>query len=187
MAAIFNWCEDNGNATGIPPVGLVRNQISNPPVDASWKSIDNATTNSTGTPYSEAPVSAGTCSYTKYQYGQFSGVYNQILNCLWSPHTSPETPLPLGVTLFATVTSKYNTPIQTPDPVVTTNVTTVLPITQGLPVMLSQPGPQASNATPTLGPGGGFTQYLVTQLQTLPTAPPGDIQTITMIVQFDEN
>src|ERR1035437_2722453 len=101
MAATFNWCEDNGATSS--GHGTTQNQTSAPPTDCSWKNADDAKTASTGTLYSASPVVAGTNSYIKYQYGQFSGTYNQILNTKFSARTAPSGALATGLHLYSKV------------------------------------------------------------------------------------
>jgi len=185
MAAIFNWCEDNGLSVLSPPRGTTRSQANNPPVDCSWKATDDAKTTTSGTSYVSASIRAGSNSYTKYLYGQFTGAYHQISNCYWSAHVNPE-PLPADMFLKGTVTSLYKTPSTNIEPSLTTDFTDVVPINNGLPVMLSQTGPE-STSKPTLESGGGFTQYLVTQLQTTSECLPGDLDKVTLMIVFDEN
>jgi hypothetical protein len=186
MAATFNWCEDNGAATGSPSQGTTRSQLASPPIDINWKNADDAHTSGSGTLYSAAPVVAGTNSYSKYQYGQFSGTFNQILNCKWSAHTAPSGSLATGLSLFGTVTSTYATPSTTANAALTTNFTTAVPISSGIGVNFSTVGPQNGTSSSTLT-AAGFTQYLVSQLQTTTSATAGDMATITMTLQYDEN
>lgn len=186
MAATFNWCEDNGAATGSPAHGTTRSQLSTPPTDVSWKNTDDAKTSSGGTLYSASPIVAGNNSFTKYQYGQFSGSYNEILNGKWSAHTAPSGSLATGLTLMGVVTSTYATPSTTTNASLTVNFTTAVAIGSGQTVQFAA---DPSNASPgaTLASGGGFTQYLATQLQTTSSASAGDMASITVTLQYDEN
>src|SRR5579862_10059373 len=109
MSATFHFCEDNGTQTGSPVHGTTRSGFgadTNFATDVNWKNADDCTANS-GTAYSAAPITAGNNSYTKYQYGHFSGTFNQILNAKWSAHTSPAGALATGLTLHGKVTSTY--------------------------------------------------------------------------------
>lgn len=188
MAATFNWCEDNGASTGSPAHGTTRSQSSNPPTDSSWKNTDDAKTASGGTLYSASPIVAGNNSYIKYQYGQFSGSYNQILNCKWSARTAPAGALATGLHLKGTVTSTYATPATSAMGGSPTDYTSApVAVASGTSVNLSATGPEAASPTSTLSSGGGFTQYLVTQLQTDNTAAAGDMASITISLQYDEN
>lgn len=187
MAATFNWCEDNGAATGSPSRGTTRSQNASPPTDVSWKNTDDAKTASGGTLYSASPISAGSNSYTKYQYGQFSGTFNQILNGKWSARTAPSGALATGLTLKGTVTSTYATPSTATNAALTTNYTSAeVAIGSGLTVNFSTTGPEDASPTSTLS-AAGFTQYLATQLQTSGSAVAGDIDAITTTLQYDEN
>jgi len=185
MAATFNWCEDNGTQTGSPLRGTTRSQNATPPTDVSWKNTDDAKTASGGTLYSASPIVAGTNSYIKYQYGQFSGSFNQILNCKWSAHTSPAGALATGLTLVGKVTSTYATPVTTAMSG-STDFTTAVAIGSGTSVNFSTTGPEAASPTATLS-APGFTQYLATQLQTSGSAAAGDMAAVTMTLQYDEN
>lgn len=186
MAATFNWCEDNGTQTGSPLRGTTRSQNSTPPTDVSWKNTDDAKTASGGTLYSASPIVAGNNSFTKYQYGQFSGSFNQILNAKWSAHTAPAGALATGLSLFGTVTSTYATPSTTTNAALTTDFTTAVAIGSGLSVNFSTTGPEAASPTATLS-APGFTQYLASQLQTTVSAAAGDMAAITVTLQYDEN
>ena len=186
MAATFNWCEDNGVQTGSPLHGTTRSQSATPPTDVSWKNVDDAKTGSGGTLYSSSPIVAGNNSYTKYQYGQFSGTFNQILNCLWSAHTSPAGSLATGLTLKGIVSSTYATPATSANAALTTDFTTAVAIGSGSAVNFTTTGPEVASPTATLS-APGFTQYLATQLQTTSGAAAGDMAAITATLQYDEN
>jgi hypothetical protein len=187
MAATFNWCEDNGAATGSPSRGTTRSQLASPPTDVSWKNVDDAKTSGGGTAYTASPVSAGSNSYTKYQYGQFSGTFNLISNCVWSARTAPSGALATGLTLKGTVTSTYATPATTTNAALTTNYTAAeVAIGSGLAVSFSTTGPQDAAPTATLA-AAGFTQYLATQLQTTGSAAAGDMAAITTTLRYDES
>jgi hypothetical protein len=186
MPATFNWCEDNGPATGSPSHGTTRSQSSTPPTDISWKNTDDAKTGSGGTLYSASPVVAGNNSYTKYQYGQFTGSFNQILNSKWSAHTSPAGALSTGLTLKGVVTSTYATPATTANAGLTTDFTTAVAVGSGLSVSFHTTGPEGSSPSSTLG-ASGFTQYLATQLQTSSSVAAGDMAAITGTLVYDEN
>lgn len=188
MPATFNWCEDNGTQTGSPLRGTTRSQNASPPVDVSWKNIDDAKTSGTGTLYSASPIVAGSNSFTKYQYGQFSGTFNQILNAKWSAHTAPGGALATGLSLKGKVLTAYSTPATTTDSGISspTDFTTAVAIGSGTSVSFSTVGPEGASPTSTLG-AAGFTQYLASQLQTTGSAAAGDMATITCTLQYDEN
>ena len=184
MAATFNWCEDNGTATGSPARGTTRSGHGNTTyaTDVNWKSVDNCTANS-GTAYTSAPITAGTNSYTKYQYGKFTGTFTSISNCKWG-HSSGT--LGTGLTLKGVVTSTYATPSQTTNSALTENMTSAITVTSaGQSVSFSTTGPEAASPTSTLT-AAGYTQYLATQLQTTGGASSGDTATVTLQLTYDE-
>ena len=186
MAAVFNFCQDTGPATGSPAVGTTRNQLSSAPVDYSWKAVDDCHTSGSGTLYSASPVVAGTNSFTIYGYGQFSGTYDNISSVLWSARTAPSGALATGISLKGTVTNTYATPSQTANAALTTDYTSApVAISSGAAVLLGADPSTAASAT--LSSGGGYTQYFPTQLQVSTSASPGDMATITMVLQYSES
>lgn len=190
MAATFHWAEDNGAATGSPAHGTTQsgfNADTHYPTDNNWKNVDDNTANS-GTAYSSSPITAGNNSYTKYQYGHFSGSFNQISSGLWSPHTAPGGALATGLTLHGKVTSTYTTPATSTDSGISspTDYTTAVAIGSGASVSFSTTGPYDASPTSTLS-AAGYSQYLGTQLQTTTSASPGDMATITITLQYNEN
>lgn len=188
MAATFHFCEDNGASTGSPLHGTTRSGFAADThfaTDVNWKSVDDCTANS-GTAYSAAPIVAGQNSFTKYQYGHFTGSFNQILNCKWSAHTAPAGALATGLTLAGVVSSTYATPSQTTNASLTTDFTTAVAIGSGSSVSFSTSGPEGASPTSTLS-AAGYSQYLATQLQTTSGAAAGDMASITSTLQYDEN
>lgn len=186
MSATFNWCEDNGAATGSPATGTTRTGFGGTspyPTDVNWKNVDNCTAASGGTAYSAAPIQAGNNSYTKYQYGYFSGTFNQISAGLFA-HTAGA--FGTGLTLQGTVTSTYATPATATNTALTTNMTSAIAIASGLAVEFSTTGPQGASPSATLT-AAGYSQYLATQLQTTTSAAPGDTATVTLTFQYNEN
>lgn len=179
MAATFAWGEDNGTATGSPLKGTTRNTNR---TERNYKNIDDSTT-----AYSSSPITAGNNSFSKYQFGIFSGSYNQILNGKWSAHTAPAGALATGLALKGTVSSTYATPATAVNAALTTDYTTAVAIGSGLTVLFAASGPENASPNSTLSSGGGYTQYLITQLQTTLSAAAGDMATVTETLQYDEN
>jgi len=175
MAATFEFNEDNGTQTGSPLKGTTRTTAR---TECNWKSIDDSTT-----AYTSAPIVAGQHSYTKYQFGKFTGSFNQILNCKWA-HTAGT--LGSNLTLKGVVTSTYATPSASTNAALTTTMTTAIAIGSGAAVSFSTTGPEDGSPTSTLS-AAGFTQYLATQLQTASGAAAGDTATVTLTLQYDEN
>jgi len=192
MAATFHFAEDNGAQTGSPLHGTTRSGFgadTNYPVEMNWKSVDDNTANS-GTAYSAAPivvpVSGNAYSMPKFQYGHFTGTFNQISAAKWSAHTADTGALPSGVTLQGTVTSTYATPATT-NFAFATNFSSIVAIGSGISVNFSTTGPEAAGPTSTLS-AAGYTQYLATQLVVASTTTvPGDVATITASLTYNEN
>jgi hypothetical protein len=188
MSATFNWCEDNGAQTGSPLHGTTRSGFgadTNYPNEMNWKNADDNAQNG-GTAYSAAPIPAGNNSYIKYQYGKFSGTFNQILNGKWSAHTAGTSPMGTGLTLVGKVTSTYATPVTTALGGSPTDFSSTVAIGSGLTVNFSTSDPSGASPTSTLS-AAGYSQYLVTQLQTSGSAAAGDTPTITATLQYDES
>lgn len=188
MAATFQWCEDNGAATGSPTHGTTRSGFgadTHFATDVNWKNADDCTANG-GTVYSSAPIVASNNSFTKYQYGHFTGTFNLVLNCKWSAHTAGA--LGTGLTLHGKVTSTYTTPATTTDSGIgtPTDFTSVVAIGSGTAVNFSTTGPEAASPTTSLA-AAGYSQYVATQLQTSGAAAPGDTASVTATLQYDEN
>ena len=175
MAAVFSFSEDNGTQTGSPLKGATRTTSR---TENNWKDIDDSTT-----AYTANPIVAGNNSYTKYQFGVFTGSFNEILNGKWA-HTSGT--LGSNLTLKGTVTSTYATPSTTTNAALTTNMTTAIAIGSGLTVQFSETGPEDGSPTSNLT-APGYTQYLATQLQTASGAAAGDTATVVLTLSYDEN
>lgn len=180
MPATFAFKEDNGTATGSPTRGTTAGTTV---TTCNWKNIDDAVT----TAYSASPITAGNNSFIKYQWGAFSGTYNQISAGLWSPHTSPAGALATGLTLKGLVSSTYATPVTTAV-AGSTDYTTAVAIGSGAAVLFSTDG-NPFTATPTASAtvNPTATQYLITQLQTTVSATAGDMASITLTLQYNEN
>lgn len=172
MSATTTWLEQNGTATGSPAAGT-ESTVS----VCDWKSVDDSTT-----PRSSAPVEAGSNSYIKYNYLGFSGTFNQISNVKWA-HTSGT--LGTGLALVGKVTSTYETPNQN-DMVGGSDMTSTTAVSAGASVLLGTSGP--NDTSPAASQTSAcYTQYLVTQVQTLETANAGDSGQVTLTVQYNEN
>lgn len=175
MAATFEYNEDNGAATGSPAKGTTRTTAV---TQVNWKNTDDVATG-----YASSPIVAGNNSFTKYQFGKFTGTFNQILNGKWS-HTAGT--LGTGLTLKGAVTSTYATPSATANASLTTDMTAITAINSGATVLFSTVGPEGASPTATLA-AAGYSQYLATQLQTTSSASQGDTSSVTLTFQYDEN
>lgn len=175
MAATFEWNEDNGAATGSPAKGTTRNTAV---TQVNWKNVDDVATG-----YASSPITAGNNSYTKYQFGKFTGTFNEINSAVWA-HTAGT--LGTGLTLNGVVTSTYATPATTANAALTQDMTAVIAIGSGQTVNFSTVGPEGASPTATLT-AAGYTQYLATQLQTTVSAAQGDTATVTLTLRYNEN
>lgn len=174
MAAIFEFNEDNGTQTGSPLKGTTRNTAV---TQVNWKNTDDV-----ATAYTSSPITAGNNSYPKYQFGKFTTPFNQVSAGLWA-HTAGT--LGAGLTLAGKVTSAYLTPATTAL-AGTTDMTTAIAIGSGAAVLFSTTGPENAAPSATLA-ASGYSQYLVTQLQTTGGAGAGDTATVTLTLRYDEN
>lgn len=178
MAATFSWGEDTGAAAGAPPKGTTR---TDPVSNANYKDIDDSTT-----PYTAAPILAGNNSYEKWNFGHFSGTYNEISAGLWA-HTAgaPGT----GLTIVGKVapTGGYTTPDTAANANLTEDMTTAIAIGAGQAVQFGATGPEAAGKANSTTDNPAYTQWLTTQLQSTAAANPGDIGTVTFTLQYSEN
>jgi hypothetical protein len=179
MAAIFQWCEDNGTQTaaGSTLRGATRtgHQPNANVPHVNWKNHDSVT----GI-YSEWPITAGNNSYTKYQFGLWTGTFNSISNVLYQ-HVSGT--FGAGLTLKFTGISGYVTPATTSYP--GHDLTLTGSISTGISIFLASGGPEVASVITTIN-SSGYSSYLVTQLQTTAAASAGDTATCTVAIRFDE-
>jgi hypothetical protein len=182
-AATFAWDEDTGAASGSPAKGTTRTASV---TDVNWK---NSGTQATA--YTAAPITAGNNSFEKWQFGHFSGSFNQILNGLFA-HTAGT--LGTGLTLKGPPACTgdgdrllYTTPSATTNTNLTTNMTTAISIGSGVGVCFGATGPEATGKATSMSTNPCYTNYLTTQLQTTGSAAAGDTATVTLTLQYDEN
>lgn len=175
MAATFEFNEDHGAQTGSPLKGTVR---STAVTEVNWKNIDDSTT-----AYSSSSITAGNNSYTKSQFGKFTGTFNSVGGGLFA-HTLGT--LGTGLTLKGTVSSTYATPATATNAALTTDMTTAIAIASGLTVLFHTTGPEGASPSASIA-AAGYSQYLHTQLQTTVSAAPGDTATVTLTLQYNEN
>ena len=183
MAATFEWEEDNGAATGSPAKGASRTAAR---TEVNWKNIDDSTT-----AYSSSPITAGNNSYSKWQFGHFSGTFNQILSGLFA-HTA--TAFGTGLTLKGTPACTgdgdrllYTTPATSALAGLSTDMTSAIAIGSGVAVFFGATGPEATGKAATMTTNPCYTNYLTTQLQTSGSAAAGDTASVTLTLQYSEN
>lgn len=182
MAATFEFERDTGAASGSPAKGTTRTAAI---TDTNWKNTDTV-----GTAYSAAPITAGNNSFEIWNFGHFSGSYNQLSAGLFA-HTS--TAFGTGLTLkgcpACTTTSglTYTTPATTANTNLTTDMTTAVAIGSGVAVFFGTTGPEAATMAASQAGNPAYTNYLTTQLQTTGSAAAGDTATVTLTLQYNEN
>lgn len=185
MAATFDWQEDTGTAAGSPTKGTSR---ATGVTNVNWK--NNGVFAEL---YSDHPITAGNNSFDKWQFGKFTGTFNQITLGLFA-HTAGV--FGTGVTLIGqpamTVDGDnrtYATPSTTDKAaVLTVNMTSVVAIGSGVAVWFGATGPEAAGkAESQAGPATLYTNWLVTQLKTTVSAAAGDTATITLTLEYQEN
>lgn len=179
MAATFTYGEDNGAATGSPAKGTTRDEDV---PDRNHKAADSTSDTAA---YSAAPIQDGQNSYEKWQFGKFTGTYNQILAGLWA-HTA--TALGTGLTLKGKVAPSggYTTPSQSANANLSVDMTSAIAIGSGQAVQFGATGPEAAGKAASTTANPAYTEWLTTQLQ-VSGASPGDTASITLTLQYDEN
>lgn len=183
MAATFDWQEDTGTATGSPAKGTTR---TTGVTDVNWKNSGTQ-----GTAYSAAPITAGNNSYEKWQFGKFSGTFNQISAGLFA-HTS--TAFGTGLTLKGPPACTgdgdrllYTTPATSANSNLSTDMTSAIAIGSGVAVCFGATGPEATGKATSMTTNPCYTNFLTTQLQTTSGAAAGDTATVTLTLQYNEN
>lgn len=167
MAATATWYERNG------VVGSTTDTAVN---DCDWKGADDATASR-----ATYPVTAGENSYHKNNFVKFTGTFNQISNVLFA-HTAGT--LGTGLTLKAKVTTTYTQGAATAlaD---STDITATSLISAGMAVTLGTSDPTTASSASIATEG--YTEFIVTQVQSTASAAAGDSGAVTLTVQYDEN
>lgn len=176
MAATFEWDEANGAGE------TVTHGVSN----VNWKNVDTSADD-----YASHSIPVSENSYEKWQYGHFSGTYNQILNGLFA-HTAGAFGANITLKGPPAMTADgdrlaYATPSKTTNANLTTNMTSVIAIGSGIAVWFGATGPASSGKAASTTSNPAYTNYLTTQLQTAAGAAPGDTTQVTLTLQYDEN
>lgn len=183
MAADFEFNRDTGTETGSPTKGTVRTTAV---TDTNWKNTDTY-----GTAYSAAPITAGANSFGIWNFGKFSGTYNEISAGLFA-HT--DVAFGAGLTLKGTPACTgdgdrllYTTPSASTNATLTNDMTTAIAIGSGVAVFFGVTGPEATGKATSSTDNPAYTNYLTTQLQTTGSAVAGDTATVTLTLQYNEN
>ena len=183
MSATFDLQRDTGTATGSPAKGTTRTTGI---TDTNWKNTDTV-----GTAYSAAPITAGNNSFEIWNFGKFTGTFNQILSGLFA-HTA--TAFGTGLTLKGAPACTgdgdrllYTTPSTTANSNLSTNMTSTISIASGVAVCFGATGPEATGKATSSTTNPSYTNYLATQLQTTGSAVAGDTASVTLTVEYQEN
>ena len=125
------------------------------------------------------PITAGQNSYEKYWKVYWSQSFNQIDNLqVWvAPDVDSELDLVSNLTTSGYVNKVYATPLTSSCASCTYQVPTADPTQANLGIGGSLAG--TTNDT-------GYSDYMVSQLQSVATATPGDMSTVTYTFQYDE-
>lgn len=183
MPATFAFDRDTGTQTGSPTKGTTRSAGT---TDTNWKNTDTY-----GTAYTAAPITAGNNSFEIWNFGHFSGTFNQILTGLFA-HTA--TAFGTGLTLKGTPACTgdgdrllYTTPSATANANLSVDMTSAIAIGSGVAVCFGATGPEATGKATSMTTNPCYTNYLTTQLQTSGSAAAGDTATVTLTLQYNEN
>ena len=114
------------------------------------------------------PITAGTNSYEKWVRGHFYGTYNSVANLKFYMSAGSYV---TGEQIVAAVNAAFATPIASTSVVATAAVPTVL----GSALVPTAPGASPS-----------YSGYITLQLQTTGSTPPGNVNTKTFTLQYDE-
>lgn len=182
MAAFFEFMEDNGAAGGTPPTGTDSRAVV---TNVNWKNIDD---NSTA--YTSSPITAGSNSYDKWQFGRFTGSFNEISAVLFQ-HTTGD--LNANITISGGIGKEYTTPSTTLNSSLDFDLSSTGLIANGTGILLGPTGPEHTGAggidkVAATGANPCYTQYITTQLVTTASAPAGDLtETVQFTLQYNEN
>lgn len=114
------------------------------------------------------PIAAGNNSFEKWNRGRFSGTYTSIANLRFYKSAGSYV---TGESIKAAVNAAYATPTASTSSVATAAV----PTTEGSALVPTAPGSSPS-----------FSGYIITQLQTTVSTPPGNVNTKTFTLKYDE-
>jgi hypothetical protein len=188
MSATFAFDRDTGTQTGSPTKGTTR---STGTTDTNWKNTDTY-----ATAYTASPITAGNNSFSIWNFGHFSGTYNQILAGLFAHTATALTDNASGATLTLKGTPActgdgdrllYTTPTAATLAGLTTDMTSVIAIASGVAVCFGATGPEATGKAASMSTNPCYTNYLTTQLQVGGGAAAGDTSNITLTLQYNEN
>ncbi len=157
--------------------------------NTDWKNEDSVTDN-----FATFPITTGNFSFTLYQYGHFSGAYNQLESGLYA-HTVGAFDANIVLNAAPTMTADgdrlaFATPATADfSGTLTQDITAVTAIASGSAVWFGITTPAAAaKAATTTAALPIYTNYLATQLEVQAGAPAGDLTaSITLTLRYDES
>ena len=114
------------------------------------------------------PVTAGNNSFEKWIRGHFSGSYSSVSNLKFYKSAGAYV---TGEDIKAAVNASYATPVAT----TSTVATVTIPVSLGTALVPTAPGASPS-----------YSGYMTLQLNTTVSTPPGNVNTKTFTLQYDE-
>lgn len=170
MSATFNWVQTHG--TSASPTHTALGTSGNL---FNYKRANDATAAN----YSSYPITAGTNSYEVFLRGRWTGTFNSISNLqMWrSVNFSPATGLSI-MWKGNNHTSFNSNPTTGTSTIATSAIPTSDPGTANVSIGGSVAGSLAAS---------GYSDYIVTQLQTTSAAAAGDTSLCTLTMQYDES
>jgi len=168
MAATFNWWGEYGTSGASTTADL----------GVSGNLFNYKTSNSlaSAADYTSYPITAGNNSYEVWLKGHFTASFNKIQNAkFWKSAGGPDS----GVSLvFDGDTTAYATPTSA----ASTAAAAAMPTASPGSANVSFAGSLAGSIT-----AAGYSDYIVTQMQTTTAAAAGDTSTYTYTLTYDEN
>lgn len=177
MAATIFFCEDNGATVGLMPRGTTRTTGN---ANWNWKNIDDSTST-----YSNYAISAGSRSFSKYNFVVFSGGFNMITGVTYQ-HTGTDLGIGLGVSGFISGSGFYVAPATTLPTLFSMDFTSTGFAAKT--VLVGAGGPELSGKGLSTTSLPCFTEYIGHQLATTTSAPAGDSTgTYFHLISYTEN
>ncbi len=170
MTASFQWIQTHGTSASPTNTALgISGNLFN------YKRANDATAGN----YSSYPITAGTNSFEVILRGRWTGTFNTIQNLqFWqSVAFSPATGLTLKWKGNNQTAYNFNATTGT-----STRATSAMPTSDPATANVSIGGNLAGSLA-----SSGYSDYIVTQLQTTSAAAAGDTSLATFTMQYDEN
>jgi hypothetical protein len=166
MAAGFEWCQSTGAGNTVSTLGSSGNLFN-------WKSIDDAT----AADYNSHPITAGQDSFEVFLRAHMIGTFNRVSGFrFWlSTPFSPATGLQI---MFTGTQQIYLQPASGTSSLATSSIPTADPGSTNVSIGGNLSGSLVAS---------GYSDYIVTQLQTTTLAAAGDTSLSVMTLSYVEN